>query len=109
MKMRARELKWAAAGFAGGFLFCYCLIGAFQSHPAAAPPLLASAAPAAAWHPVQVVPAVPRSGHELGVTGVPGSVRCEEEENMIVLDAIAQSISRAGEYNQDDQVAAALW
>ena len=58
MNMPAREAKWAAGGFAGGFLFCYLLIGAFQPRPAA-PPLLASAKPTAAWPPVPAVPAVP--------------------------------------------------
>lgn len=51
--MTAREIKWAAGGFLGGFLLCYLLIGAFQTQPAS-PGLVTKAAPVTAWPPVQV-------------------------------------------------------
>jgi hypothetical protein len=35
MNMRAREMQWAAAGFVGGFLLCYLLVGASRSQPPA--------------------------------------------------------------------------
>ena len=57
MNMPAREIRWAAAGFIGGFLLCYLLIGAFQSHRPASP-LLARVRPATAWPPVPAVPGV---------------------------------------------------
>ena len=55
--MRAKEVKWATAGFIGGFLLCYLLVGAFRPQPAASP-VLAKAGPGAAWLPFQAVPAV---------------------------------------------------
>jgi len=48
MSMPAREIKWAAGGFIGGFLLCYLLIGAFQSQTPASP-LLAKVTPSAEW------------------------------------------------------------
>ena len=57
MDMRRREITWAAGGFIGGFLLCYLLIGAFQSHRPASR-FLARMTPAAAWPPVAATPAV---------------------------------------------------
>ena len=31
--MKAPDMKWAAAGFVGGFLLCYLLLGAFRATP----------------------------------------------------------------------------
>jgi hypothetical protein len=58
MSMTARNIKWAVSGFVGGFLFCYLLIGAFQSQRAASP-LLAKATPAVAWPQAPVIATVP--------------------------------------------------
>jgi hypothetical protein len=55
--MRAKEVKWATGGFVAGFLLCYLLVGAFRSEPAASP-VIARAAPGAAWLPVPAVPVV---------------------------------------------------
>jgi hypothetical protein len=54
MNMRAREMKWAAGGFVGGFLLCYLLIGASRSQPPALG-LLTKATPITAWPPVPLV------------------------------------------------------
>jgi hypothetical protein len=48
MSMPAREIKWGAGGFIGGFLLCYLLIGAFRSQTPASP-LLAKVTSPAAW------------------------------------------------------------
>jgi hypothetical protein len=53
----AREIKWAAGGFIGGFLLCYLLLGAFQFQPAASPPF-AKATPITTWLPVPASPVV---------------------------------------------------
>ena len=50
-----REIKWAVAGFVGGFLFCYVLLAVFRTPPT--PPALAKATPVAAWPPAPVRPA----------------------------------------------------
>ncbi len=54
MDMSAREIKWAAGGFIGGFLLCYLLIGAFRS-PSPAPGGLTKAALITAWPTLPVV------------------------------------------------------
>jgi hypothetical protein len=54
MNMPRREIKWAAVGFAGGFLLCYLLVGAFQSHRPASS-LLARVTSASAWPAVPVL------------------------------------------------------
>ena len=56
MDMKAREVKWAAGGFVGGFLLCYLLIGAFRATPPG-PSLLTKATPIT-WPPVLAVPAM---------------------------------------------------
>ena len=57
MSMPAREIKWAAGGFIGGFVLCYLLLGAFQPQTPAAP-LLPWVTPTTAWPAVAVVPGV---------------------------------------------------
>ena len=57
MNMPARELRCAAGGFLVGFLVCYLLIGAFQSHQPASPPI-AKVTPATASPPVPPFPLV---------------------------------------------------
>lgn len=54
MSMSAREIKWAAGGFAAGFLLCYLLNVAIPPQPA--DPLdLAKGTPAAVWPPVPTI------------------------------------------------------
>jgi hypothetical protein len=65
MIMPRRELKWAAAGFIGGFLLCYLLIGASQfQRPASSH--LARITPPTVWPPVPAV-----SGVQLTNTALP--------------------------------------
>ncbi len=54
MNMARRKIKWAAAGFVGGFLLCYLLIGAFQS-PRAPSRLMARVTAPPAFPPVPTV------------------------------------------------------
>src|SRR5512140_2429870 len=54
MNIQARETKWAACGFTGGFLLCYLLLGAFRSQ-SPAPALLTKAVPITAWPTVPAV------------------------------------------------------
>jgi hypothetical protein len=66
MKSRAREIRWAIAGFASGFVLCYLLTAAFRPERAASPGL-AKAGAAPVWRSGPATPGFQITNSQLPV------------------------------------------